>query len=142
LIDARLLDLRAGALGALQEHVIQVVARVDQQRIVKFESSLAGVRRAQNCLGDEALGRRVVDQERILTVGLVSQSAAAGLFPGELFVEQEHAHPGRSQLLGGESSRRTAAQDGHLLHCYCFFAGGRSSGEGIFVAGAGAMPPP
>ena len=48
--NARLLDLRAGALGALEQHVVQIEARIDQQRLVELEAHLAGARGGQHGL--------------------------------------------------------------------------------------------
>ena len=96
--------------------LIQVVARIDHQRLAQFERGLAGLRRGQHGLRDEALRRVVVDQERILAVGLVGQPAAARLLPGELLIHQDDVHPGRRQLLRRECTRRTSTQNGDSLH--------------------------
>ena len=140
---ARLLDLRARPLGPLQQHVVQVESRIDHQRIAQLERHFAGLRRRQHALRDHPLRRGIVNQERVLAVRLVRQPAAARLFPGELFVHQDHAESGRCQFLRGVCSRRTATQDCDTLH---FFlpAGGRSSGAGILPPAPGAAidPPP
>src|SRR5262249_50699995 len=84
-------------------------------------------------------GCRVVDQKRVLVVRLEREPAAAGFFPGEFLVEQGYPETSRCQLLRGECARRSAAENGNLLHGRYFFAGGRSFGEGIL--GDPAAPP-
>ena len=145
LAHARLFDLRARPFGALQQHTVQIQPRIDHQRIVQLQERLAGLGRGKHGFGDEALGGRVIDEKRILVVGLIRQPAAAGLLPGELLVEELHREAGRGQPLRGECSRRTTTQNGDTFHFF-WPAGGRSSGEGIPPGEAGApgaaIPPP
>ena len=95
------------------------------------------MRRGEHGFGNEALGSGVIDQKRILVVGLVSQPAAARLFPREFLVEQLHREAGRGQLFRGESSRRTATQNGDTFHF--FLAGG---GQILRRRHAARKPPP
>ena len=44
---ARLLDLRAGALGAFEQHAVQVEARINQQRLVQLQLDFARVGRGK-----------------------------------------------------------------------------------------------
>ena len=132
--DARLFDLRAGVLGALEQHAVQVEARIDQQRLVEFQRDFARFGRGQHGFGDQPLGRGVLDQERILAVGLIGEAAAAGLLPGELFVEQLHARPADASC---SAANAPAGPPPRMATRFILFlpAGGRSCGEGI-------LPPP
>ncbi len=82
---ARLLQLRTGLFGTVQQHAIQVESRIDEQRIAQIHLHRTGAMCRQRGLVDDFLGNVVLDQKRIAGVGLVSEAAATRFLPGELF---------------------------------------------------------
>src|ERR1035437_517061 len=140
---ARFFDLRPRPLGPLQQHAVQIVARINHQRVARLQRHLARLGRCQHALRDHPLRGGILNQKRILAVCFMRQRPAARLFPGELLIIQNHAEPGRCQLFRRVGPRRTATQDCDSLHFFFLPAGGRSSRAGILPPAPGAaMPPP
>src|ERR1700676_4789101 len=76
----------------------------------------AGFGSRQESIGDDFLRCIVVDQKWIIAIGLVSETAAAGLFPGQFLIEDASFQTGSCQALGCECSGGTAPQDGDAFH--------------------------
>src|SRR5260370_28272676 len=113
---ARFRELRSSLLGALEQHVIEIESRVDNQRTGESHLNGARFRRGEVGVGNDFLGRVVFEQKRILMISLVGESAAAGFFPGQLFIEDERFEAGIGETFCSEGSGRPAAQDGDALH--------------------------
>ena len=82
---ALLLDLRAGRFGALQQHAVQIDARIDDQRAGQRHLEGAGFGRREHGVGDEAFRRIVFDQVRILGIGLIGDARRRRAFPRPVF---------------------------------------------------------
>ncbi len=121
---ARLFNFRSGLFRTLQQHAVEIHARIDHQRIVEAHADFPRLRRGDRRLVDQLLRSRVIDQVRILAVGLIRETSAAGLLPRELLVEDDGPQSGRGQALRGKGSRRTTAQHGDCFHCGLPAAGG------------------
>src|SRR5262249_49503567 len=90
----------------------------NQRRAARVEGARPGPWRRQKGLRDQGFGCLVLDEERILAISLVCESAATWLLPCELFVEQHDVESGRSQALRGEGPRRAASQNSDFLHSF------------------------
>jgi len=101
----------------VEQHAVQVESRVNENRLAQSQRHISGFGSREHRFSNQFLGRAVVDQKRILTVGFVRQAAAAGFLPGELLVEDDGLEPGGAELLGGKRARRSSSQNGDALHC-------------------------
>ena len=68
---------------------------------------------------DQLLGMRIVEQEREALDGFVGESAAAGLFPGEMLVKKIYLVTSASELLATHCAGGPAANDCNFGHA-CF----------------------
>src|SRR5262249_43359183 len=65
---------------------------------------------------NQLFGMRIIQQERVSLRGLVSESAAARLFPRKMLIENDNFVPGARQLLAAHCSRRSSADNRYLGH--------------------------
>src|SRR6185437_101484 len=110
--DALAADLGAGGAGALEQQGVEVAAREDGDLAVELEQKPAAAGAGELAFGDEIALDLERAQEGKLAQRLVGEAAAAGLFPGELFIEEHHLAAGLGEAGGGHGAGGAAADDG------------------------------
>jgi hypothetical protein len=115
--DALLMDFCAGVAGAVEEQSIEREAGKDRDWVLRFEAHAASRRTDQLAILYESAFASGVGQEWILLKGFVSDAAAAGLFPGQFFIEEKDVAAAGGQKSGGEGTGGTASNNADgMLH--------------------------
>ena len=94
---AFLFDLGAGRFGTVEEHAVQINARVNEQRARQLHLEGTGSGRGEHGIGDNLFGRVVFQQIGILRIRFIGDAATAWFFPCELFIKDDCSEAGAGQ---------------------------------------------
>ena len=116
LSDARVNRLAAGGCGAVEEQAVEHGARInhDGPRHLKTRSMAFAGNQFRDA--DFFFGLRAVQQERVFLDGLVGEAAAAGLFPGEMFIKERDVEARARKFFAAKGAGRPSANYGNLFH--------------------------
>jgi len=67
---------------------------------------------------DQLLGIWIIEQERKTLNGFVRQAAAAGFFPGQMFVKNLDGMASAGKFRSAHGTRRTTTDDCDFCHAY------------------------
>src|SRR5579862_8115632 len=114
--DTRTVDGTTGFARAVEQQAIKHGPRVNDDGVRHLEPGPLLVAGNQIDRMNQLLGIGVVEQKRKALNGFVSQPAAAGLFPGEMFVKDFYRVTGAGKLFATDGTGRTATDDCNLCH--------------------------
>ncbi len=114
--DVRAIHFASGCLRALEEQAVQDSAGIDDDGIGHFELGALFVGGNQVDGVDQFLGVGIVEKKREPLDGFVSESAAAGLFPCEMFIKNANGVAGAGKLFATHRAGRSAADDYDFSH--------------------------
>ncbi len=109
--DARLFESGSCAFGAIEQHAIQIVPGINQQRAIERECDGTAVGSGKHRIVHDLLRSIVFDEEGIFGISLEGDAAAAWLFPREFFIEDNGLHARRREFFGSEGSGRASAEN-------------------------------
>ena len=114
--DAGVDRVATGGCGALEQQAVEDRAGINYQRARHLKTRAMAA--AGNQLGgaDFFFGLRTAEKERVALDGFVREAAAAGLFPGEMLVEERDVEACAGEFFSAEGAGRPAANNGNLLH--------------------------
>ncbi len=112
--DARFFDLRSRALGAFEQHSVEIETGVNEQRLIESEGDGSASRGGKDGFADGLARRCVVREKRVLGIRFIRQASAAGLLPGEFLVEEDGVNTSGCEALGREGARGSTAENRDL----------------------------
>src|SRR6266568_2470586 len=104
-------DFHARSPGLFEQQTIQSEARKNSDLTIQVERDSSSRWRDQFAVADPITLDRSVAQKWPTLQRFVGESAAAGFFPRQLFVEKQDCAPSTCQFRGGKSAGRTASHN-------------------------------
>src|SRR5579871_1732420 len=111
-----LLYFAACLLRALEQETIQNFSRIDDDGLRHFESGALIVARDEFDGVNQFFGMGILEKKRVTLRCLVSEAAAARLFPRQMLIKNDDFVSRARQLLAAHRAGRPAADDRNLRH--------------------------
>jgi hypothetical protein len=134
----RLLDVAASLFSPLQQHAIEDATGINHDGVGHFQVGSLIVAADEVHRMHELLGIGIIQQEREALDRFMSQTAAAGLFPGEALIKNMDLVSRARKLLTAHRAGRSAADNYYLCHDrFSLMASKPVRGRGTLQAAAG-----